>query len=108
MIQIYLGHYHETIAEALQGTELEFSGLQIDFKASTGSHLKYQCELPLTNCDYRCVQESVGKTEYCKITLNDANLKAFLYAVKNHYWYQMYLGRNAFDVHSLHKDGNFI
>jgi transmembrane 9 superfamily protein 3 len=37
-------------------------------------------------------QDPVSKTEYCKITLDDANLKAFLYAVKNHYWYQMYLG----------------
>jgi hypothetical protein len=44
------------------------------------------------------MQESVAKTEYCKITLNDANLKAFLYAVKNHYWYQMYLGMNAFSI----------
>ena len=69
-----------------QGTELEFSGLQIDFKAD------------------------IHKTEYCKVALNDNNLKAFLYAgiqwifvlhgagtlfkffaVKNHYWYQMYL-----------------
>ena len=31
------------------------------------------------------------KTEYCKIELTDANLAAFLYAVRNHYWYQMYL-----------------
>ena len=40
----------------LQGTELEFSGLQIDFKAD------------------------IHKTEYCKVALNDNNLKAFLYA----------------------------
>ena len=51
----------------MQGTELEFSGLRIEFKAD------------------------LHKTEYCKIELTDANLKAFLYAVKNHYWYQMYL-----------------
>jgi len=62
-----ISHYHETLGEALQGTELEFSGLQIDFKAD------------------------IHKTEYCKVALNDNNLKAFLYAVKNHYWYQMYL-----------------
>jgi len=62
-----ISHYHETLGEALQGTELEFSGLQIDFKAD------------------------IHKTEYCKVGLNDNNLKAFLYAVKNHYWYQMYL-----------------
>ena len=62
-----ISHYHETLGEALQGTELEFSGLQVEFKAD------------------------LHKTEYCKIELTDANLKAFLYAVKNHYWYQMYL-----------------
>ena len=27
-----ISHYHETLGEALQGTELEYSGLQIDFK----------------------------------------------------------------------------
>ena len=27
-----IGHYHETMAEALQGVELEFSGLEIGFK----------------------------------------------------------------------------
>ena len=27
-----IGHYHETMGEALQGVELEFSGLEIGFK----------------------------------------------------------------------------
>ena len=27
-----ISHYHETLGEALQGTELEFSGLDIDFE----------------------------------------------------------------------------
>jgi len=62
-----IGHYHETLGEALQGTELEFSGIPIEFKASS------------------------TKATYCKVLLKDDNLKAFLYAVKNHYWYQMYL-----------------
>jgi len=62
-----IGHYHETLGEALQGTELEFSGIPIEFKASS------------------------TKSTYCKVSLKDENLKAFLYAVKNHYWYQMYL-----------------
>ena len=35
--------------------------------------------------------EDVPQTQYCEITLTDANLKAFSYAVKNHYWYQMYI-----------------
>jgi len=62
-----IGHYHETLGEALQGTELEFSGVPIEFKAGS------------------------SKATYCKVLLKDDNLKAFLYAVKNHYWYQMYM-----------------
>lgn len=27
-----IGHYHETLGEALQGFELEYSGLSIDYK----------------------------------------------------------------------------
>ena len=52
----HIGHYHETMSEALQGTELEYSGLQIEFGAD------------------------IVKSEYCKVELNDDNLKAFLYA----------------------------
>ncbi len=28
-----IGHYHETMGEALQGVELEFSGLDVSFKS---------------------------------------------------------------------------
>lgn len=28
-----IGHYHETLSEALQGVELEFSGIEIEFKS---------------------------------------------------------------------------
>ena len=31
------------------------------------------------------------KTEYCQVLLTEEKLKAFMYAVKNHYWYQMYM-----------------
>jgi len=62
-----ISHYHETLGEALQGTELEFSGLQIEFRAD------------------------IARTEFCQVQLNEEKQKAFLYAVKNHYWYQMYL-----------------
>ena len=30
-----ISHYHETLGEALQGVELEFSGLDIDFKGKS-------------------------------------------------------------------------
>lgn len=62
-----ISHYHETLGEALQGVELEFSGLQIEYKSP------------------------VAKTEFCQVLLDETKLKAFLYAVKNHYWYQMYV-----------------
>ena len=34
-----ISHYHETLGEALQGTELEFSGLDIDFASKCGIHV---------------------------------------------------------------------
>ena len=30
-----ISHYHETLGEALQGTELEFSGLEIEFRGES-------------------------------------------------------------------------
>lgn len=33
-----INHYHETLGEALQGVELEFSGLEINFKGILLSH----------------------------------------------------------------------
>lgn len=62
-----ISHYHETLGEALQGVELEFSGLDIDFKGD------------------------IAKTAYCEIGLDEEKLRTFIYAVKNHYWYQMYI-----------------
>ncbi|XP_075216975.1 transmembrane 9 superfamily protein member 3 [Lycorma delicatula] len=62
-----INHYHETLGEALQGVELEFSGLEIEYKAD------------------------IVRSTYCEIQLNEVKLKAFIYAVKNHYWYQMYI-----------------
>jgi transmembrane 9 superfamily protein 3 len=35
-----INHYHETLSEALQGVELEFSGLDIEFKG-TGSNFNF-------------------------------------------------------------------
>ncbi|XP_016127713.1 transmembrane 9 superfamily member 3-like [Sinocyclocheilus grahami] len=62
-----ISHYHETLGEALQGVELEFSGLNIKFK------------------------EEVMQTTYCDIELDKPKRDAFVYAIKNHYWYQMYI-----------------
>ncbi|XP_071106491.1 transmembrane 9 superfamily member 3-like [Haliotis cracherodii] len=62
-----ISHYHETLGEALLGVELEFSGVDIDFMAD------------------------VTKTQYCSVDLSEEKYQAFSYAVKNHYWYQMYI-----------------
>ena len=37
------------------------------------------------------ISEAVPKKEYCQVILDETKLKSFLYAVKNHYWYQMYV-----------------
>lgn len=42
------------------------------------------------NQSYKIV-DNVRKTEYCAVQLNEEKYKAFVYAVKNHYWYQMYI-----------------
>lgn len=63
-----ISHYHETLSEALEGIELEFSGYAIDFKDN----------IP---------QDTIT----CMVELNEEKYKAFVYAVKNHYWYQMYI-----------------
>lgn len=65
--KVTIGHYHETLSEALQGVELEFSGLDITYR------------------------DNVPAQQFCAIELNDQSYKALVYAVKNHYWYQMYI-----------------
>ncbi|CAH3045205.1 unnamed protein product [Pocillopora meandrina] len=62
-----ISHYHETLGEAIQGVELDFSGIDISFKVN------------------------VPPLEYCTMDLSQENHDALVYAVKNHYWYQMYI-----------------
>eukprot|EP01136_Pigoraptor_vietnamica_P027745 Opistho-1_new@84430 len=62
-----ISHHHETIGEALQGIELEFSGLAVSFL------------------------QPVMPREYCSIDLEDEDYDMFVYAVENHYFYQMYV-----------------
>lgn len=63
-----ISHYHETIAEAIQGVELEFSGLDMKFKVNNSEPEKY-----------------------CSVQLTPKDAEAFMYAIKNYYSYQMYL-----------------
>jgi transmembrane 9 superfamily protein 3 len=61
-------HYHESMAEDLQGIDLEFSGLDIAFKRTQ------------------------TKLEFCRIDqLDDDKLNSFVYAIRNNYWFQAYL-----------------
>jgi len=62
-----ISHYHETLGEALQGVELEFSGLDVQFK------------------------KEASLTTYCTKTLSEEEYHAFAYALHNRYWYQMYI-----------------
>lgn len=62
-----IGHYHETLGEALQGVELEFSGLDINFKVNA------------------------EKQKYCEISVTNEVYDSLRYAITNNYWYSMYL-----------------
>lgn len=116
-----ISHYHETLGEALQGVELEFSGLDIKFKGilllhwhspveHTWTHKGIEiiiCHLSLNiwvycfpHLFFQCNQnnvvfvipvDEVMQTTYCEIDLDKAKRDAFVYAIKNHYWYQMYI-----------------
>lgn len=63
-----ISHYHETIAEAIQGVELEFSGLDMKFRVDINEPEKY-----------------------CSVHLTPQDAESFKYAIKNLYSYQMYL-----------------
>ena len=36
--------------------------------------------------------EDVKQTVFCHVQITELNLRAFMYAIKNHYWYQVYVG----------------
>lgn len=51
-----------------------------DYSVCTADiHVSFLCVVP------------APKTEYCEKKLDKEKYQAFEYAVKNHYWYQMYL-----------------
>eukprot|EP00124_Ichthyophonus_hoferi_P000947 Ihof_evm8s41 gene=Ihof_evmTU8s41 len=62
-----IGHYHESMAEALQGVELESSGLNVKFK------------------------EDVPMTQYCQTILSDWDVEQFTYAINNKYIFEIYI-----------------
>ncbi|UJR35150.1 hypothetical protein I4U23_027919 [Adineta vaga] len=62
-----ISHYHETLGENILGVELEYSGVEINFKRDK------------------------PKTEICGITVTPESFDELTYAIKNHYWYQMFI-----------------
>ncbi|KRX93009.1 Transmembrane 9 superfamily member 3 [Trichinella pseudospiralis] len=65
--KLAIAHYHETISDNLLGVDLEFSGLDIKFKVD------------------------VARTAYCTLTLLNEEVDALHHAIRNHYWFQMYI-----------------
>lgn len=51
-----INHYHETLAEALQGIELKFSGLDIEFKGVN----QLLIHILITDNDYKHVIDSAS------------------------------------------------
>ncbi|KAF4525206.1 hypothetical protein B566_EDAN008314 [Ephemera danica] len=45
----------------------------------------------VTMCNADVFLADISTTPYCEVQLTDDKQKAFIYAVKNHYWYQMYI-----------------
>ncbi|CAF3329886.1 unnamed protein product [Rotaria socialis] len=62
-----ISHYHETLGENILGVELEYSGVEINFKRDK------------------------LKSDFCEVTLTPESYDTFIYAIKNHYWYQMFI-----------------
>lgn len=86
-----ISHYHETLGEALQGVELEPSGIPIDFKGKYFQGNSIFLQVSVAGYCFTHISGSIATTPYCEVELDDEKLKAFSYAVKNHYWYQLYL-----------------
>jgi transmembrane 9 superfamily protein 3 len=95
-----IAHYHETLGEALQGFELEFSGLSIEYKCNLLTFLIIYVYKRITRDTFTksfvlsCLCRITAETPhsvYCEIELNEEKYKAFSYAIKNRYWYQMFV-----------------
>ncbi|KAI0988117.1 hypothetical protein GJ496_007598 [Pomphorhynchus laevis] len=79
-------HYHETISERLLGDQLELSGIDIRFKVN------------------------VPVTVYCTKTLSDKDITAFVKAISEDYWYQLFIDDLPWrlPVGVMDKDQSFI
>lgn len=39
-----------------------------------------------------CCIDPVDSHDFCQVELTEDRMKSLIYAVRNHYWYQMYIG----------------
>lgn len=47
------------------------------------------CNITVHDCSF---SDAVPKQEYCSLTLTETSYIKLVYAISNHYWYQMYIG----------------
>ena len=55
------------------------------------SDVRFQSIIYQKNDLFRLFIGDKTKTEFCEVTLVPEKYDAFVYAVKNHYWYQMFI-----------------
>ena len=78
-----ISHYHETLGENILGIELEYSGVEINFKRRNSFSFDRILQIHFSG--------DKTKTEFCEVNLTPADYDALFYAIKNHYWYQMFI-----------------
>ena len=64
-----ISHYHETLSEALQGVELVFSGLDIDYKGKWCNISKCKCSHDNKKNYNACSLAAAGEFIFCSIWL---------------------------------------
>ena len=93
-------HYHESLAETLLGIELEFSGLDIQFKGILTFNFSIDIRILTANAKESIIlnnfikifcTENVTKTKFCGVQLDHDKVVKFRNAIDNSYQYQMYL-----------------
>jgi len=54
-----ISHYHETLSEALQGVELVFSGLDIDYKGLCAKDVCFLLMIALSSLAAACIKQTL-------------------------------------------------
>ena len=58
--------------------------------------------VPLPDTSSLTATDTIVAKDYCSFQLTEEKMKAFKYAIKNHYWYQMYLGEGVLFCTLIH------